>query len=333
MTWIAATDGGLAVAVQDRGRFGLRRFGVPLSGALDPLLLAAANLLLGNDDDAAGLEIILGGPTLIARDQPVGVALAGELSATISRADGGTTALPAWQGVLLAPGESLRVSPPRRGIGYLAVSGGVLAEKLLGSRSTYRRAGLGRFLAAGDRLPCGPAGKLQSSQPWQNIMGAIRILPGPQQEHFPKASLDALVAAPYSVTPDSDRMGLRLRGEHLAHNEKGADILTDGVLPGVIQVPADGQPILLLADAQTSGGYAKIATVIAADMPRLGHCRAGDSLEFTWVDRKQARDALAERQRQFTLWRQQIGRQPGVIDEAALYGQNLISGTTAGEDE
>src|SRR5271165_4488499 len=131
---IRVVDGGLLVSVQDRGRFGLRRFGVPLAGALDPLSLAAANLLLGNDPEAAGLEILMTGPTL-ATSLPIGVALAGQLSASI---DG--RRLPAWQAARLEPGETLRISAPKQGVGYLAVSGGVNTPPLLGSRSTYRSA-------------------------------------------------------------------------------------------------------------------------------------------------------------------------------------------------
>jgi biotin-dependent carboxylase-like uncharacterized protein len=317
---IRVIDSGLGVSVQDRGRFGLRRFGVPVSGALDPLSLAAANLLLGNDEDAAGLEILMLGPTLTASDHPVGVALAGELGATI---DGNP--LPAWQGARLEPGSILKI---KSGFGYLALSGGIASQPMLGSRSTYRRAGLGLL---GDTLSCGPVAKLAASLPWQDADGPIRLLPGPQNDHF--ADPDSLVAAPYQVAADSDRMGLRLNGARLVHNDKGADILTDGVLPGVIQVPGDGQPILLLADAQTSGGYAKIATVIAADMARLGHCRAGDQIRFAWVGREQAKQALAEQQAAFTLWRRQIGRLPGQIDQAALYEGNLISGASAGEED
>ena len=338
MTEIEIIESGLAVTVQDRGRFGLRRLGVPVSGALDPVSLAAANLLLGNDAAAAALEIVVTGPTIAALDQPVAVVLAGEIAGRLVASSGESTGrigdrlVPAWQAVLLAPGDRLAVSPPRRGIGYVTLSGGVLTAPLLGSRSTYRRAGLGRPLSKGDRLPCGPAGARKSSEPWRHETGPIRLLPGPQADHFPESSLEALVGSDYRVAADSDRMGLRLDGAPLAHNAKGAEIPTDGVLPGAIQVPAGGQPILLLADAQTSGGYAKIATVIAADMARLGHCRAGELIAFRWVGRAEAREALQKRDAAFALWCAQIGQTPGMIDEQELYRQNLISGVSTGEE-
>ena len=128
-------------------------------------------------------------------------------------------------------------------------------------------------------------------------------------------------------------MGLRLSGPALAHNEKGAEIPTDGVIPGAIQVPGDGQPIVLLADGQTTGGYAKIATVISADLPRLGQARPGDVLRFKRVDRGEARKALARRQAELATWQGKLTAAAGEIDQAALYRANLISGVVAGGDE
>jgi allophanate hydrolase subunit 2 len=168
--------------------------------------------------------------------------------------------------------------------------------------------------------------------PWRHDSGPIRLLAGPQSDHFPEASCAALCAEDYVIAADSDRMGLRLIGASLRHNDKGAEILTDGVIPGVIQVPASGQPILLLADAQSSGGYAKIAVVISADLPRLAHFRPGDRISFAWTDRSAARRALTELDRRFLLWREGIGRASGQIDATALYNANLVSGVTDGED-
>lgn len=330
---IEVTDPGLAVAVQDVGRFGLRRFGVPGAGALDRWLLACANRLIGNDPQAAGLELLVGGPTLAAEDGPVALALAGEVAARRIAADGRTATIPPWRGFVLSPGESLRISAPRRGIGYLAISGGAPVEKLLGSRSTYRRAGLGRFLAKGDRLFCSAPGALRQGGPWSYEDGPIRLLAGPQDDHFTKESLQALETALFKVGPASDRMGLRLSGPVLKHNRKGAEIPTDGVVPGALQVPGDGQPILLLADGQTTGGYAKIATAISADLPRLGHVQPGDVLRFKLVGRDEARKALARRQADFARWNAGLTAAGGEIDQAALYRANLISGAVTGKDE
>jgi biotin-dependent carboxylase-like uncharacterized protein len=267
-------------------------------------------------------------------DEPVAVVLVGDVTGTLIATDGNQRPLPAWQATLLRPGDLLRIGAPRSGIGYLGVSGGILTPPLLGSRSTYRRAGMGRFLLTGDLLPCGPASLLGSAPSWRHDDRPVRLLAGPQQDHFPPESIDRLYASPYLIASDSDRMGLRLSGPALRHNEKGAEIATDGVLPGVLQVPADGQPILLLADAQTTGGYAKIGTVISADLPRLAHLRPGAEIRFQQVDRTQARQALRDNADRFDHWRRAISdKPPGQIDNDALYRHNLISGATLGEDE
>lgn len=330
---IQILDPGMAVAVQDCGRFGLKRFGVPQAGALDPLLLACANLLLDNPPAAAGLEILAMGPTLLATDGSVAVALAGEIEARKAAPDGTVSAVPAWSAVILAQGESLKIGAPRKGVAYLALSGGILTTPMLGSRATYRRAGLGGFLAAKERLPCGSPAALRQGPPWRYEQGPIRVLPGPQDDHFPAKSLDALESGEFKVGSASDRMGLRLSGPVLPHNDKGAEIPTDGVVPGAIQVPGDGQPIVLLADGQTTGGYAKIATVISADLPRLGHARPGEILGFKLVTREEARKALAKRLADLATWQGKLTSAAGEIDQQALYRANLISGVVAGMEE
>ena len=326
-------DPGMAVAVQDAGRFGLRRFGVPLAGALDPILLACANALLGNSSEAAGLELLVSGPTLAADQGSVAIALAGDVTVQRIAADGTTTSVKPWTAIVLASGEQLKIGPPRRGIAYLAVSGGIQSAPMLGSRSTYRRAGLGGFLEKSGDLPCSAPGALHQGKEWRWEDGPIRVLPGPQDDHFPAESLEALEGAQFTIGPASDRMGLRLSGPVLAHNVKGAEIPTDGVVPGVIQVPGDGQPIILLADGQTTGGYAKIATVISADLPRLGHLRPGDQVRFQRVTRTEARQALKERQTSFDRWCANLSGAAGEIDQEALYRANLISGVISGQDE
>lgn len=330
---IQILDPGMAVAIQDRGRFGLRRFGVPVAGALDPLLLACANMLLDNPADCAGLEVPAAGPTLLAAEGPVAIALAGEIDARKTAADGAITPIPPWCAVILAQGETLKIGAPRKGLAYLAVSGGIRTEPMLGSRATYRRAGLGGFLKTGDRLPCAAPGALRQGPAWRYEEDPIRVLPGPQRDHFTVAGLDALENGAFTVSPSSDRMGLRLSGPALAHNDKGAEIPTDGVVPGAIQVPGDGQPIILLADGQTTGGYAKIATVISADLPRLGQARPGDVLRFARVDRGEARKALAKRMADLANWQGALSGALGKIDQAALYRANLISGVVSGGEE
>jgi 5-oxoprolinase (ATP-hydrolysing) subunit C len=340
---LEVVESGLAVTVQDRGRFGYRDIGVPVSGALDPMLLAAANALLGNPAGAAGLEVTLAGPGLKALSGTLRVALAGEMGGRVLRARGSVLPVAPWSTITLASGDSLEVGAVARGIGYVAVSGGVAVAEELGSRSTYQRAALGgvsgRALDAGDRLPCGevqgdPWLECRSPAPLVHEEGPIRVILGPQDDHFTDAALEAFLSRPYTVSRDMDRMGMRLEGPALTHSELGADIVSDGVVPGAIQVPANGQPIVLLADCQTTGGYPKIATVIRADLLRLAHARPGTVLRFASVSQAEAaaaRRALAERLSRWVAGLESF-QPPGVVDDAALYGGNLISGTVRGDE-
>lgn len=340
---LEVVEPGLAVTVQDRGRFGYRDIGVPVSGALDPVLLAAANALAGNGPDAAGLEVVMSGPALKAASGTVRVALAGDMGGRVVRARGQVLGVAPWSTATLAPGDSIQVGAVTRGVGYVAVSGGVAVAEELGSRSTYRRAALGgvqgRPVAVGDRLPCGEA----QGDPWLERCspvplahedGPIRVILGPQQEHFTAAAVEAFLSQPFTVSRDMDRMGMRLEGVQLTHNALGAEIVSDGVVPGSIQVPANGQPIILMADCQTSGGYPKVATVIRADLPRLGHARPGTVLRFASVSQVEAaaaRHALAHRLAQWVGGLESF-RPPGFIDETTLYGGNLISGMVRGDE-
>ncbi|MFC5520422.1 biotin-dependent carboxyltransferase family protein [Polaromonas jejuensis] len=340
---LEVVESGLAVAVQDRGRFGYRRLGVPVSGALDPSLLAAANALLGNAADAAALEILLTGPALKVRAGRVRLSLAGEIGAKLQTAQGKLLPVEPWCTVTLGPGDTIRfgaVAAPKAGgpgIAYVGISGGVEVPAMLASRSTYARAALGgvhgRAIAVGDLLPCrGIAGdtllEFRGPGPLVYAGGPIRVVPGPQADHFSDEALQAFFSQPFTVTRDSDRMGMRLEGPALRHSALGADIASDGVTPGAIQVPANGQPIILMADCQTVGGYPKIATVIRADLPRLAHARPGAQLRFQRVSLAEAAAARAAQAQQLALWVSRIAsfRPPGVIDEAVLYGGNLVSG-------
>jgi 5-oxoprolinase (ATP-hydrolysing) subunit C len=327
---------GVANTVQDGGRRGFRRFGVPLSGASDPVLLACANGLLGNAPDSAAIELPLAGPSLRATDGPVRLALAGTAAAKLLRADGSQLDIGSAQTVTLRRGDSLSVGAVRSGVAYLALAGGCRVPPQLGSRSTYARARLGgvagRALAAGDRIECGaPSGDIglewRASAPFVHDDGPIRVLPGPQDDAFAPEALATLTSRPYRVGRDSDRMGLRLEGPVLAHRGS-ADIVSDGIAPGAIQVPGNGQPIVLLADAQTVGGYTKIATVIRADLPRMAHARPGTELRFAVVTRELAFAALRAQAQALERWLRAIVsyRLPGSLDLDALRENNLVSG-------
>ncbi len=323
---------GLGVTVQDFGRVGLRSVGVPLSGALDPLLLAAANALAGNPPDAAGLEVQLAGPTLRASAGPLRLALAGEMGARVLAASGERREVAAWSTTTLLAGDRLQVGTPR-GIGYVAVAGGIRTPVQLGSRSTYARAGLG---VLAERLPCAifdgdPQLERVAAAPFVHDGGPLRVIAGPQADHFGADAIDTFYSAAFVVTRERDRMGLRLAGPALRHGPRGADIVSDGVTPGAIQVPADGRPIVLLADCQTVGGYPKIATVIRADLPRLAHLQPGDEVRFCAVSAAEAAAARTDQAHRFAVWQAAI--QPRRHDASALLKANLAGAAVRGDEE
>lgn len=339
---IEVIEAGIGNCIQDAGRFGYRSIGVPVSGAADPILLACANRLLGNAPAEAGLEISLVGPRLRAVSGTLRIALAGALSGRVIRSNGSFFDLPAWQTATLFAGDTIALGAAAGGVAYLAISGGFRVPPQLGSRATYTRAQLGgiagRALAAGDRLPCGsvsgdPWLEFRSEAPFAHPAGPLRVILGPQDDHFEAAALDVFLGQAFTVSRDTDRMGMRLNGPVLRHRagsdgKSGADIVSDGVVPGAIQVPGNGLPIVLLADAQTVGGYPKIATVIRADLPRLAHLAPGAPVRFVAVTVAEARAAGRAQTAALAAWYAGIVsfRPPGVIDEAALYAENLISG-------
>ena len=328
---IEILDAPLPASIQDRGRPGYRHLGVPLSGALDPGWLAIANVLTGNPPTTAAIEIRLLGPRL-RTTAPLTVALAGDFTASIEDAAGNRRAAGNWRSHTLAAHEILDTGNLKSGIGYLAVHGGFNLPAVLGSRSTYARAGLGgvdgRALRAGDRIKVG-AGDTPTlrrlPQAPRPADGPLRVIPGPQREYFTDAAWAAFLAAGFTVSRQADRMGLRLDGPRLDH-VGGADIVSDAVTPGAIQVPGDGRPIVLLADCQTVGGYAKIATVIAADLPRLGHALPGTRLHFAAVTLEQALAARQEAAQALATTLAAIVPDTAELDLAALYGANLIDG-------
>jgi biotin-dependent carboxylase-like uncharacterized protein len=325
---------GAGVTVQDFGRPKLRALGVALSGALDQQFLAAANFLAGAPEGAAGLEILLAAPEILITEGAARIGLAGDLVGMIVRADGGRQEISSWRGIILCEGDVLSLKLGR-GPAFLGFSGGLDLPEVLGSRSTFLRAGFGglegRALRAGDALCCGAAeGGDVSAPPFSHEAGPIRFIPGPQDDHFTPETHQTLVSAQWRVGADSDRMGLRLAGPRLAHNAKGANIVSDGATPGAIQVPGDGQPIVLRADGQTSGGYAKIGCVISADLPKLAHFAPGDFFSFAAVDHEEAATARRRAREMFDEWRARVAS-AGILDDGKLWTENLISGATSGE--
>lgn len=287
---------GLCDLVMDQGRPGWGALGVPAGGAADAAALAAANCLVGNEADAAGLEMTLLGPVLRF---PAGgvVALTG---AHFSAARSGGAAVPWNQTLVLAAGETLSLGRAAAGHRcWLALRGGLAVPSVMGSRSTFLPAGFGGFrgraLQAGDVLPGGErggeVGLLRAQLPVSRAAdGCLRVVTGPQAGQFDDAGLAAFFSGAYRVSAASDRRGLRLRGAPVKHRQ--AELSSQGVLPGAIQVPPDGQPIILGWDGPVTGGYPVIASVISADLPRLAQLRPDEAACFATIEVETAR-ALA----------------------------------------
>ena len=324
-------DGGIANSIQDQGRFGSRHMGIAVSGCLDPILARCANALIGNAPESACIEVRAVGPKLIVRHGRVRIALTGALSATVRRVGGSVHELPAWTSLTLFPNDVIEVSYLPFGTGYLAMTGGIITPPQLGSRSTYPRAQIGgidgALLTSGHLLPCASethhSHREYHGQPWVYPDTPLRVMLGPQLGHFTPQTVERFLSQEFVVTPNMDRMGVRLEGEPLEHVSKAAaDIVSDGVTPGTIQVPGNGQPIVLLADCQTVGGYPKIATVISADLYRLAQVQPGQRVRFAAVDAAGARQALRERE---ALWDDWVGGIAfGLPNAQALY--NDLSG-------
>ena len=306
---------GFLTSVQGLGRTGFREFGVSSGGALDCFGLRVANLLVGNDEDAAGLEITVGGLQLRFNDERVVAWCGGEFEVQIA-----STRLPAGHAAHVGAGERLKFGRPKVGCRvWLALSGGIDVPVVLGSRSTDLRAHFGGFegrtLRDGDIIPLGilpepsiPATAISprtAAHDW--ILPAkrdptLRFIRGVDWKRFNASSLQRLTTEAFNVSPDSDRMGVRLEGPELKRIDQ-SDLISEAVAPGTIQIPPSGKPILLLGDCQTIGGYPRIAHVITVDLGAAAQLRAGDHVRFSEVSLSDAHRLLLEREREFERFR------------------------------
>lgn len=305
---------GLLTTVQDLGRVGFAKQGVSPSGAMDGNALRAANLLVGNDEGAACLEMTSGGVRLEFRKRALIAVCGADLSPAISG-----VGLPSWRAIYVLDGSVVEFGDARRGWrAYFAVAGGIDVPEVMGSRSTYLRAGVGglegRPLRAGDLLARGRPGAaaersmLDSRQRLGPLpfaltdfvsadperlyrSGPIRFVSGPHWDLMDEADRKAFVTESFEISTRSDRMGYRLSGREL-RSAKGAELISTAVLTGTVQVPPGGEPIVLLADRQTTGGYPMVAQVITADLGAVAQLRPGNKIRFTEVTIDEAHEAL-----------------------------------------
>jgi biotin-dependent carboxylase-like uncharacterized protein len=295
--------GALAMTVQDLGRMGYQRFGLPESGPMDWIAQRAANCLVGNPPEAACVEIGFSSAGLIAESDTVLAACGAGYRLAV-----GGRSLPLWLSFRVRPGE--RITLEKIGGGnwvYLAAAGGLLTPSWMGSRSTYARAGLSKRLGEGDRLPLAltpqavpglatrslpEAGRPTYGDGEESLV--VRVVLGPHQDRFDPKSLAAFLGETFHLSLRADRMGYRLEGPVLSHCE-GADLVSQGMISGEVQVPGDGKPIVMMPDHPTTGGYTCIATVIRADLPLLAQAEPGQTrLRFKAVTAAAARDAYRE---------------------------------------
>jgi antagonist of KipI len=307
---------GFLTSVQDLGRAGFRQSGISIGGALDSHAMRVANALVGNEDSAAGLEATLGNLRLRFDDQRVVAWCGGAFVVRI-----GGEVLPAGHAGLLAKGQELVLAAPRTGSrAWLAISGGIDVPPVLGSRSTDLRGNFGghegRTLRDGDALPLGATERRsETAAPWVSEWSApapwaatshrdrfLRVVRGPDWAGFTAEAQTSVFGAPFTVSSDSDRMGVRLAGPRLDRVDS-TDLLSEAVVPGTLQVPPNGEPILLLGDCQTIGGYPKIAHVITVDLPIAAQLWPGDLVRFHEVSLAQAQKLVREREEAFARFR------------------------------
>lgn len=297
-------DPGILTTYQDLGRHGFRQFGIPLSGAMDAIALRVANLLVGNRESEVGLEVTLMGLKMVALST-LSIAIAGaDLNFTIN-----SGYQPLWRSYLLKPGDVIHFRSRKSGLrSYLAVEGGFKAPTFMESSSVFQRGFMGTPLREDEQLEIGdteqrsiPEMKIPEKElPQISDQNLIRVVMGPQADRFTEDGISCFLNSFYRIKSQSDRMAYRLEGPRITHCIK-ADIISEPLIPGAIQVPNDGCPIILMVDGQVSGGYAKIANVISADIPALAQKIPGESLRFEPVNLDSAYEALEQRERLF-LW-------------------------------
>ncbi len=296
---------GILTTIQDLGRYGFSQFGVPPSGALDTFSLRIGNLLVGNSEEEACLEVTIMGLKLkVAREITIAIT-GGDLFPTLNGEP-----LDMWRTHLLVEGDVVTFKKVRAGCrAYLAISGGFVVPKIMGSKSTYlsgRFGGLeGRRLRRGDVLYTSdipaPLDKLGLRFPsdWIPSLGKailLRVIPGPQDHHFTKNGFETFYSTSYQVTSHCDRMGIRLEGPKIERRPDVEDsIISEGLISGAIQVPGDGKPIIILTELVT-GGYTKIATIISTDLPKVAQLKPGDRVRFEPISIEEALLLLREQE-------------------------------------
>ncbi len=305
MGTIEVIDPGPLLTIQDLGRKGYQKYGIPVSGVMDDYSARILNILLGNEESFPLLEFFLKGPKIKFLEEEE-FAVGGECEITLN----GNKISP-WTRYSASKGDVLEIGPLKNSsFGYLAFSGGIRCERILGSCSTYLRANLGKKLERGDRIKIGRKKfdtllkRIPSKYVPKYENGAeVRVVLGPNLENFTRRGIDTFLNSEYEVTSESDRMGYRLKGPKIEHSELGADVITDAIPLGAIQVPKNGLPIVMMVDRQTTGGYAKIGVVIRPDVPKVAQLRPGGKVKFSEIEVETARKEFLKREQKIEFIR------------------------------
>ena len=258
---------GMLTTIQDMGRYGYQETGMAVSGVMDTRSTSLANILVGNEETEGVLEVTIMGPTIEFTEDNIIAVTGGDLGAAI---DG--TPIERYAAIRVKAGQTLSFAMPKSGArAYVAFAGGLDVPVVMGSKSTNLKSKIGGF--EGRKLPV-PDFSAKEHE--------IRVVLGPQDDCFPQSSIDTFFNNVYTISNEYDRMGCRMQGEVIKH-KVGGDIITDGISFGAVQVPSHGNPIVMMADHQTTGGYTKIGNVISVDLPILAQCMPGHKIHFKWI--------------------------------------------------
>jgi len=292
---VRISNPGLYTTVQDLGRYGYQSIGIPPSGAIDELSFRIANMLVSNEEGCACLEFTILGPAIVFEEKTT-FALACDSDALLNEEK-----IAGWRSYIAEPRDVLKVGRMRGGCrGYISFAGGINSPVILGSRSCCTAARIGRLLKAGDKFEIAHGKRTERRLEPGFIpehKNSVRVVLGPQDDHFTENGLDTFLGSEYKVTDNADRMGYRLDGDVIEHREGRKDIISDGNPLGALQVPGDGKPIVLMKDRQTTGGYPKIATVTTPDITDIAQMKPGDTVRFEAVTLERAHSILADYRR------------------------------------
>lgn len=303
---IRIVNGGFMTTIQDLGRYGYQETGMSVSGVMDTRSASLANILVGNEENEAVIEVTMMGPTIVFTEDMIVAVTGGDLGAKL---DGNP--MPRYEAVPVKAGQTMSFSGMFSGSrAYLAFAGGLDIPVVMGSRSTNLKSKIGglegRKLAAGDEigfrrpetwLP-GMSRRKLAPEDFSMKECTLRVVMGPQDDCFTERGIATFLGSTYKITNEYDRMGCRMQGDVIEH-KNGGDIITDGISFGAVQVPSHGNPIVMMADHQTTGGYTKIANVISVDLPKLAQCMPGVQIRFEKVD-------IEEAQELFCKWKREL---------------------------